>query len=226
VALPKEIEIKLRVEDIADLRRRLAAAGARVGKRDGARRRGQVFEHNVIFDLPGEPLRKRGALLRLRWRMPVSHPRATHAAGLRKKKMKAPPRWTQPLGDAVFTYKGRATRRGGYKVADELEMAVGDPRRLAEILEAMGFRPSFRYEKFRTELRIPKVPGLAVDLDETPIGNFVELEGPRKAIDRAAALLGRSRRDYLTGSYASLYGQFCRRQHRPFDDMLFRPGKK
>jgi hypothetical protein len=63
-------------------------------------------------------------------------------------------------------------------------------------------------------------------LDETPIGNFVELEGPRRTIDRAAALLGRSRSDYLTGSYASLYRQFCRRQGRPFGEMLFHRRKK
>jgi adenylate cyclase class IV len=243
MALPKEIEIKLRVEDIAELLRRLVAAGAKSGTRGGARSRSRVFEHNVLFDLPGQPLRKRGALLRLRWRMPapIGHDllafgartarggpiapnktaREPSAADPQRRAGEVPPRWKRPLGDALLTYKGRANARGGYKVADELETAVEDPETLTRILRAMGFHPSFRYEKFRTELHIPRIPGLAVDLDETPLGNFVELEGSRKGIDRAAALLGRSRDEYLTGSYATLQRQFCRRQDRSFGDMLF-----
>jgi len=52
----------------------------------------------------------------------------------------------------------------------------------------------FRYEKYRTTFRLPDsnawANGLLIELDETPIGTFVELEGPAAAIDRAAEELG------------------------------------
>jgi adenylate cyclase class IV len=139
-ALPQEVEIKLPVDDLRALRRILRQIGAhsetKAGAGHGPRSRvrvfgHRVFEHNVLFDLPGYPLRKRGALLRLRWQMPTGN-------------AVAPPKWKQSPGNAVLTYKGRASARGGYKVADELEMAVGDPERLTAILAAMGFQPSFR----------------------------------------------------------------------------------
>jgi adenylate cyclase, class 2 len=206
--LPQEVEIKLRVDDLAALRRRLRSIGARARK--GSRDR--VFEHNVLFDLPGQALRKRGALLRLRWQIAAR-------SGI------MPVCWSKSP-DAVLTYKGRARVRDGYKVADELEISISDPERLAAILQALGFETSFRYEKFRTEFKLRKIPGLAVDLDETPIGDFVELEGPRRSIDRAASLLGYDRGDYITGSYAALYSQFCCRQRRHFGDMLFHVRKR
>ena len=37
--------------------------------------------------------------------------------------------------------------------------------------------------------------GLLIELDETPIGAFVELEGPAEAIDRAATELGFGKSD-------------------------------
>jgi adenylate cyclase class IV len=56
-------------------------------------------------------------------------------------------------------------------------------------LELLGFRPGFRYEKYRASFRLPN---LHVDLDETPAGNFLELEGSPKAIERVAHALGYS----------------------------------
>jgi hypothetical protein len=58
-------------------------------------------------------------------------------------------------------------------------------------------------------------------MDETPIGTFVELEGPPLAIDRAAQELGYSRRDYVLKNYLVLYVEDCRRQGREPKDMLF-----
>ena len=210
---PKEIEVKLAVEDIGALRRGLHNLGAHAGESVTAHRGERVFEHNVLFDLPGQPIRKRGALLRLRWQAPAG-------------KGVSPAKWKPATGTAFLTYKGRPSTGDGYKVADELETEIKDPQRLTAIFKAIGYRPSFVYEKFRTEFRIAGVSGLVVDVDETPMGNFVELEGPRKAIDRVAALLGRSRDEYLTGSYAALHREFCRRQGRSFGDMLFPRRKK
>ena len=75
-------------------------------------------------------------------------------------------------------------------------------------------------------MRFPGAPGLKIELDETPVGLYLELEGPVAAIDRGARLLGYDRKDYMTDTYGSLYLAACRRQGRKPGDMLFPPTKK
>ena len=84
----------------------------------------------------------------------------------------------------------------------------------------------YPYEKFRTTYALPGVRGLKIELDETPVGIYLELEGPIADIDRGAHLLGYDRNDYMTDSYGSLYLVDCRRRGRKPGDMLFPPTKK
>ena len=60
-----------------------------------------------------------------------------------------------------------------------------------------------------------------IELDETPIGTFVELEGPGPAIDRAASELGFAARDFITKNYLVLYLDDCRRRGETPTHMLF-----
>jgi adenylate cyclase class 2 len=90
-------------------------------------------------------------------------------------------------------------------VRQETEVTVSSPEQAERILEGLGFRPWFRYEKFRTTYRLKELPELVIDLDETPIGAFLELEGPPEAIDRAAGRLGYGPRAYLRESYYELF---------------------
>ena len=70
------------------------------------------------------------------------------------------------------------------------------------ILRALGFNPTFRYEKFRAEWS----DGTGhVVLDKTPIGNYGEIEGPPRWINHTAQALGISRKNYITGTYASMF---------------------
>ena len=93
----------------------------------------------------------------------------------------------------------------------------------------MGLRPWFRYEKYRTTFRMPDskpwANGLLIELDETPIGTFVELEGPATAIDRAAEELGFSKHDYVLKNYLRLYMEDCRRKGEQPLHMVF-PNRK
>lgn len=113
--MPKEIEIKFRVENAAGLTRRLKAAGFRLVTP-------RTHEMNTLYDLPGQPLRKRGELLRLR---------------------KYGQRW-------VLTHKSKG-KSGRHKVRMETETCVSDGPKMEAILLALGLRPVFRYEKFRAE---------------------------------------------------------------------------
>ena len=85
----------------------------------------------------------------------------------------------------VITSKSPApdSGRSRYKEKLERELVVRSPRGWPANLRSLGFRPGFRYEKFRTTFRLP---GLHLDLDETPVGVFLEIEGRPEAIDRVA----------------------------------------
>ncbi len=161
--------------------------------RAGARRFARQHEVDTLYDTPAGTLKRRGELLRLRLRR----------------------------GRALVTYKGPQEARRRYKIRREIEFAVSDPQGFRAALEAMGFRPWFRYEKYRTSYRLPRLPGLAIELDETPIGVFLELEGPPEAIDRAARLLHYTPDDYLPATYYSLFLQARRRLGLPAAAMLF-----
>lgn len=108
---------------------------------------------------------------------------------------------------STLTYKGPA-QRAPHKSREELEVDISDGATFERILDALGYQATFRYQKFRTTFAAEGQPGL-VTLDETPIGEFLELEGEADWIDRTAASLGFELSDYVTASYASLYREYC-----------------
>jgi adenylate cyclase class 2 len=145
---------------------------------------------NSLYDLPGQKLRKRGDLLRLR---------------------KYGNSW-------ILTYKAKG-KAGRHKSRVELQTDIENGKQMDAILRALGFEPTFRYEKFRAEWSDGK--GHVV-LDKTPIGNFGEVEGPSRWIDRTASALGISRSDYITQTYAPMFFEWKRRTHSKATEMTFR----
>jgi adenylate cyclase class 2 len=194
-----EIEVKLRVADIH--------ATARAIKALGAVSHGRVFEQNTLYDTPRSDLRRRGWLLRVR--METS---AKHGASLGRMRRvlltsKAPRR------------QAHGTRKSPrYKERAEREVVADPSRAWPASLAALGFKPSFRYEKYRTSFRLR---GLHMDLDETPVGEFLELEGQPRAIDRVARALGYTPADYIRGTYWDVYAADCRRRGREPKNMVF-----
>lgn len=85
-------------------------------------------------------------------------------------------------------------------------------------LGCLGLRSKFRYEKYRTAFQ---AKGVHLDLDETPIGTFLELEGEPEAIDRLAHRLGFTPNDYLRATYYEIYAAEQRKKGRPVRHMLF-----
>jgi adenylate cyclase, class 2 len=216
----RETEIKLRIEDRKAFLRVLKKLGARPVSGGP----GKVHEENVIFDTPQGGLAKHGQLLRIRTETPEGSGKS--------RKGKAKPRivltFKRPLAPPVASEPGHAPQ-GHHKVREEMEMEVTDAAKLTAIFEGLGMSGWFRYEKYRTTFQLPSskvwARGLLIELDETPIGTFVELEGPAAAIDRAAQELGYSRHDYVLKNYLSLYVEECRRKGEQPVHMLF-PGSK
>ena len=105
-------------------------------------------------------------------------------------------------GGATLTFKGPRSVVEGAKRRVEIETAVSDPDAAAALLEALGFRRAFRYEKHREIYAWREV---VLSLDETPIGTFLEIEGPLPALHAAAQALGVSEGDYVAESYVDLF---------------------
>ncbi|MFQ5816787.1 MAG: class IV adenylate cyclase [Terriglobia bacterium] len=182
----KEVEIKLAVPAVREIRRKLRQRGFRVCEP-------RHLEQNTLFDTPQEKLRRLGLMLRLR----VAN------------------------GRALLTLKGRAHASRHYKIRTEAETAVASARAARAILGGLGYAPAFRYEKYRTGFARGREPG-AVVLDETPMGTFLELEGPPHWIRRVARALGRPPGDFLTATYAELYQTWRRRHGGSARAMVFR----
>ncbi len=103
---------------------------------------------------------------------------------------------------AVLTFKGPREVSDGVKSRAERETPVGDAGELQAILHALGYRPQFRYQKHRETWTHR---GQEIEVDETPIGAFLEIEGDTGGIHAVAAELGFSRADYVTDSYVGLF---------------------
>ncbi|MGH9745501.1 MAG: class IV adenylate cyclase [Candidatus Acidiferrales bacterium] len=203
----REIEVKLRVIDVQDTLHKLRNLGARYENR--------VLERNTLYDTPDSDFRGRRTLLRLR--IETQAPRPGAAAASQARPESAIPSRTILTSKAPATLRSASDRRYKEKLERELILR-GPPASWDRILRSLGLHPGFRYEKYRTTFRLPQ---LALELDETPAGTFLELEGLPRAIDRAARALGYSPRDYYRGTYWDVYAADCRRRGRTPRNMLF-----
>jgi adenylate cyclase class IV len=179
---------------------------------------------NVLFDTEQGSLAKNGQLLRIR----TETPEPTAKKGKRFVLKSLPKQrilltFKKPPAEAGAS--GYPAGRSNHKVREEIELEVSDGGTLTKVFEGLGMNGWFRYEKYRTTFQLPAsaawAKGLLIELDETPVGTFVELEGPPAAIDRAAEELGYSKRDYIVKNYLVLYTEACRREGKQPRDMLF-----
>jgi adenylate cyclase, class 2 len=150
----------------------------------------RTHELNLLYDLAGGILRRHKQLLRIR---------------------KYGRTWT-------LTHKS-GTTRGRHSSRVELETGVADGKKMNAILRALGYAPTFRYEKFRAEWGDAR--GHVV-VDETPIGNFCEIEGPPRWIDATAKKLRVTPADYITKNYATLFAEWKQEEKSSAAEMTFK----
>lgn len=135
------------------------------------------FEHNIVFDTGDKQLKASKRLLRLR-----------------------------RTGDRyVLTFKRRppgVDDSSDYKVREEIEIEVSDFENARVILKGLGYGEVFIYEKYR---EILEREGIHIMLDHTPIGDFLEIEGPGPEIDKLSTALGYTKNDYITDNYRKLF---------------------
>lgn len=128
-------------------------------------------------------------------------------------------------GRGTITYKGivRESATSPLKVREEIESGVGEPERIIQLFERLGYYRSFRYQKYRTVYSLT-LDGrrLEVVFDETPMGNFIEIEGDEENVLRVLESSGFSRRDIIRESYPELQSSFCRARGIPVEDLVFK----
>src|SRR5690242_2508846 len=92
----------------------------------GAQRGLLVLEENTFFDTPNRLLQ-------------------THDRGLR---LRTETQVDGPYRRAVLTHKG-PRQPGAVKSRSETEVSVSDPAAAADLLAALGFRPTLTFQKYR-----------------------------------------------------------------------------
>ena len=140
------------------------------------------FEDNWVLDFPERSLLRKRCLLRLR----------------------------RFEGKSVLTFKGPRTKSAHFKIREELETEVSDGGTFHKILDRLGFVPVFRYQKYRSmfvKARSGRSTAVAISIDETPIGNYLEIEGTPETIRKIAEKLGYGPRSFILQSYLELYTQ-------------------
>ena len=146
------------------------------------------FERNAVYDDPERSLKERRVLLRVR------------RAGRNLVTLKYPP--DTPCPEDV-------------KVLEELQTEVADPDILEAMLRKLGFEPAFRYEKVREKWRFMDC---VICLDTLPFGDFLEIEGERGDIMRAAEALRLPRESASRSNYRTLNIEHRQRAGLPYDE--------
>ena len=149
----------------------------------------ETFEDNIVLDRRGE-LRTKGALLRVR-----------------------------KFGKySIATFKGPMSIEDGVKSREEVQTGVESFEVAIQLFDALGFKPVFRYQKFREVWRVRETE---VVIDRTPIGDYFEIEGAMDTIRAVANDLGMSMDSALRQSYADLYRQARRTRADLPEHMVF-----
>ena len=151
----------------------------------------ETFEDNIVLDRRGE-LRTKGSMLRVR-----------------------------KFGRyALATYKGPVAFDGNVKTREEVQTGVESFELAIQLFDALGFKPVFRYQKYREVWRVRDVE---VVIDRTPIGEYFEIEGAMEVIRAVADELGMNMEHAIRQTYADLYRQYRRTRSDLSEHMVFPP---
>lgn len=118
-----------------------------------------------------------------------------------------------------LTFKGPNEIEDGVSARTEIEFSVDNFEKAQALLEALGYRVSMIYEKYRT---VYELSGTLVTLDEMPFGFFAEIEGSDGAnIQAVCNQLGLMWELRSLQSYAVLFQIVKKNLKLSFRDLTF-----
>lgn len=117
----------------------------------------------------------------------------------------------------TLTFK-KPLEKSQFKVMEEYEIEVSDFIKTETILKMLGYERTFRYQKRRKTFALQ---GALITFDETPIGNFIEIEGEKEKIKEIAGLLNLPMENGTSKTYMELYIEYCKMHNLIPADMVF-----
>lgn len=158
----------------------------------GAQSGGRAFENNLRFENAAQHLMCNNAMLRLR----------------------------QTQGRNIVTVKQRVEHEPSHtcKVFNEYETEVADFDTALKIFEVLGYLPFQSYEKFRETLTLPDAK---ICLDETPYGNFVEIEADTAVIKQYTKKLALNWNQRIILGYLEIFNMLRLKANLPFNTLTF-----
>lgn len=157
----------------------------------GVESKGRVFETNIRYEDNQHRLIQKKTLLRLR------------------KDEKT-----------TLTFKSvPKTKSRDFKVFNELEVEVDDMATMGQILEALGFHPEQKYEKWRETLVLERTK---MFLDRMPYGDFLEIEGQPQDIKNWIARLGLNWHRRILLNYLEIFEIIKKKHNLQIKDLTFK----
>lgn len=119
---------------------------------------------------------------------------------------------------ALLTFKGKVVPHEKFKTRPEAETMCDNKLAIKSILHDLGLKVFFRYQKFREEYILNDA---LVCIDELPFGFYLEIEGESEKIEEVTKMLDLDPMTFSKKSYAAIYAELCRKEGKPFTDILF-----
>lgn len=119
--------------------------------------------------------------------------------------------------NTLFTYKGPQEKKQKLKIREEIEVMVDNGEYLKKILEKLGYTNLKRKEKYREAYVLGTTK---IVIDETPMGNYIEIEGTKESVQQAAQKLGFTEKQFNKKSYTALWEEYAAKNNIK-GDMVF-----
>ena len=124
----------------------------------------------------------------------------------------------------VITFKRKiGTGDKKFKEREEIELEISDSKKMEEILKNLGFPKRWIMEKYREKWQWGSAE---IVIDRLPFGNFLEIEGNKKVIEKTAKLLGLHLADGLTSTYWGLWEDYRKKHVIKNENIIFKKNSK
>lgn len=119
--------------------------------------------------------------------------------------------------NALLIYKGPSQKKNNIRSNEEIEIMVDNAVHLKQLLEQLDYLQYWKKERYRESYLVNMTQ---ICIDETPMGNFIEIEGKKDSIIDIAKHLGFSQKNFIADSYSQLWEEFAKKNKRK-GDMVF-----
>ena len=125
-------------------------------------------------------------------------------------------RLRQQGNNASLSYKRPLPSVGNEKKEVEIETEVGNFEVMSNILRMMGYAPSTSYEKYTALLKLKNKPDIHIEIQKYPFETFLEIEGDKEEIEKAAKQLGFDIKNALVKPVDTLFMEWRLAKGLPF----------